>query len=110
MAFNINHKNNNQTDNRKPYEEGIGMDAIEVILDILDNLIVDKAFNKKISIKRRWPYIFIYYTVIILLLFLTIFFSIGYIKLKNIIGYFLILLSIILFVLLILPLFVYRNK
>lgn len=72
------------------------MEAFEVILGILNNLIVNKAFNKKISLKRWLPYIFIYYSVIILLLFVIIFLSISYIRLKNIIGYFLILLGIIL--------------
>lgn len=86
------------------------MEVFEVILDILDNLIVDKAFNKKISLKKRLPYIFIYYIVTIFLLFFSIFLSVNYIKLKNIIGYFLILMSIFLFILLILPLFSYRNK
>ena len=50
------------------------MEVFEVILDILDNLIVDKAFNKKISLKQRLPYIFIYYIVTISLLFFCIFF------------------------------------
>lgn len=86
------------------------MEAFEVILDILDNLIVDKAFNKNINLKKRLPFIFIYYIVIILLLFLSIFLSINYIKTKNIIGYFLIILSVIFFTLLILPLFYYRKK
>lgn len=86
------------------------MEVFEVILDILDNLIVDKAFNKKISLKKRLPYIFIYYIVTIFLLFFSIFLSVNYIKLKNVIGYFLILMSIFLFILLILPLFSYRNK
>lgn len=86
------------------------MEVFEIMLDILDNLISDKAFNKKISLKRRLPYIFIYYIVIILLLVFAIFLSFNYIKSKNITGYFLILMSIILFVLLILPLFSFKNK
>ena len=37
------------------------MEAFEVILDILNELIVDKAFNKKNNIKKRLPYILIYF-------------------------------------------------
>ncbi len=86
------------------------MEAFEAIFDILNELVIDKAFNKKMSIKRRLPYIFIYYITIILLLFLAIFLSINCIKQKNIIGYFLVLIAIILFLLLFLPLFNFKNK
>lgn len=86
------------------------MEAFEAIFDILNELVIDKAFNKKMSIKRRLPYILIYYITIILLLFFTIFLSINFIKQKNIIGYFLTLIDIILFSLLFLPLFNFKNK
>ncbi len=86
------------------------MEAFEAIFDILNELVIDKAFNKKMSIKRRLPYILIYYITIILLLFFTIFLSINFIKQKNIIGYFLVLIDIILFLLLFLPLFNFKNK
>lgn len=86
------------------------MEVFEIILDILDNLILDKAFNKKINLKKRLTYIFIYYVIIIFLLAFAIFLSVNYIKSKNIIGYFLILMIIILFILLILPLFSFKNK
>ena len=86
------------------------MDTFEVIFDILNELIVNKAFNKKTSFKKRLPYILIYYITILLLLFVTIFLSSLYIKQKNIIGYFLIFINIILFLLLFLPLFDFKNK
>ncbi len=86
------------------------MEVFEIILDVLNNLIVDKAFNKKIKFKKRLLYIFIYYTLIILLLVLTVFFGINYIKAKNIIGYFLIIMGIILFILLVLPPFCYKKQ
>ena len=86
------------------------MEAFEFILETLDKLIIDRAFNKKMSFKRRCPYVFIYYTVLILLLSLTTFLGINYIKVKNVMGYFLILLSLIFFILLILPSIVYKNK
>lgn len=86
------------------------MEAFEFILETLDKLIIDRAFNKKMSFKRRWPYVFIYYIVLILLLSLTTFLGINYIKVKNVMGYFLILLSLIFFILLILPSIVYKNK
>ncbi len=49
------------------------MEAFEFILETLDKLIIDRAFNKKMSFKRRWPYVFIYYIVLIILLSLTTF-------------------------------------
>ncbi len=79
------------------------MEAFEVILDILNELIVDKAFNKKNNIKKRLPYILIYYIVIISLCTFILFLAINLIKLKNIIGYFFIIMFIILLTLLILP-------
>ena len=86
------------------------MEVFEIMLDILDNLIFDKAFNKKINRKRRLSYILLYYMVIILLLAFAIFLGVNYIKQKNIIGYFSTLVSIILFLLLVLPLFRFKNK
>lgn len=80
------------------------MEIFEVILDILDELIIDRAFNKKINIKKRLPYIIIYYTVIIILCAFTLFLAISFIKLKYIIGYFLIVVFIMLLTLLIIPL------
>ena len=79
------------------------MEAFEVILDILNELIVDKAFNKKNNIKKRLPYILIYYIVIISLCTFILFLAINLIKLKNIIGYLFIIMFIILLTLLILP-------
>ncbi len=79
------------------------METFEVVLDILNELIVDKAFNKKNNIKKRLPYILIYYIVIISLCTFTLFLAINLIKLKNIIGYFFIIMFIILLTLLILP-------
>lgn len=79
------------------------MEAFEAILDILDNLIIDKAFDKNRDIKKRLPYIFIYYITIIVLCILTLFLSINLIKARNIIGYFLIMIFVILLILLILP-------
>lgn len=86
------------------------MEAFEAILDILDNLIIDKAFDKNRDIKKRLPYIFIYYITIIVLCILTLFLSINLIKARNIIGYFLIMIFVILLILLILPITNWNKK
>ncbi len=82
----------------------------DFMLDMLGKLIIDKAFNKERSIKERLPYILSYYIVIILLLALSVFLSVNFIRTKNVLGYFLAFVSIILFIMLILPFFENRNK
>ncbi|MCI8498020.1 MAG: hypothetical protein HFG33_01275 [Bacilli bacterium] len=82
----------------------------DFMLDMLGKLIIDKAFNKEKSIKERLPYILSYYIVIILLLSLSVFLSVNFIRTKNVLGYFLAFVSIILFIMLILPFFENRNK
>jgi len=82
----------------------------DFMLDMLGKLIIDKAFNKEKSIKERLPYILSYYIVIILLLALSVFLSVNFIRTKNVLGYFLAFVSIILFIMLILPFFENRNR
>ncbi len=82
----------------------------DFMLDMLGKLIIDKAFNKERSIKERLPYILSYYIVIILLLALSVFLSVNFIRTKNVLGYFLAFVSIILFIMLILPFFENRNR
>ena len=85
------------------------MEAFEVIIDILNELIIDKAFNKDRKLTKRLPFILIYYVTILLLLVLSLFLGINYILVNNIFGYLILILSLILVIMLILPLFDRRK-
>lgn len=81
------------------------MEAFEVIIDILNELIIDKAFNKDRKLTKRLPFILFYYVIILLLLVLSLFLGINYILINNIFGYLILTLSLILVILLIIPFF-----
>ena len=80
-----------------------------MVVDLLNQFILEKAFHKKYPLKTRLPYIVLYETVIILLLALAIFLGINFFKQEMIIGIMLIIVGIILFVMLWLP-FTYQFK
>lgn len=79
------------------------MEIFEVVLDVLNEFITSKAFNKDIKLIKRLPYIFIYELVLLLLCVLASFLSFNFIVTNNIIGYILFIISLILVVLMILP-------
>ena len=89
------------------------MDSIgilcEVVVDVINELIIDKAFNKTIKLSKRIPYIFIYVLVLLLLLSLLLFVGINLVIKKNIFGYFFLLMSLINLFLLIYPFIFYKK-
>ena len=72
------------------------MEIFEFILDFLDKIIIKKAFDKQIKIKKRLPYIFLYYTINMISLLISTILGVNFIRLNYILGYFLILMSILL--------------
>lgn len=81
------------------------MDIFEAILDILDEKIYDKAFNKNNKLLKRLPYIIIYEVAILLLIVLACLMSLIF---KNIISIILIIMTVLLITLLFLPFI--KNK
>lgn len=86
------------------------MEIFEVVLDVLNEFIISKAFNKDVKLIKRLPYIFIYEFVLLLLFVLASFLSLNFIVTDNIIGYILFIISLILVLLMILPFFTEKNK
>ena len=85
------------------------MEVFEVMSDILNELIIDRTFNKKRKLIKRLPFIFIYYIIILGMLAFSTFLGVNYILVNNIFGYFLLVLSLILVIMLIVP-FLYKDK
>lgn len=89
------------------------MDSISVLceacMDILDELIIDKAFNKKVKLRKRIPFILIYVLILLSLLSLLTFVGINLVIKKNIFGYFLLFMDLIILFMLIYPFIFYKK-
>ena len=85
-------------------------DIFVVVGDFLEGLIIDKAFNKKRKLRRRIPYIIIYYITILSVVSLSAFLGINYILINNIVGYVLVVAAIVFSIFLFLPIWYNENK
>ena len=81
------------------------MEAVQFIIDLLNEHIIDKAFNKKEKFLKRLPYIILYFLIVIMTSGLCIFIGINYIITGNIYGYFITIFGILFLILLISPFF-----
>lgn len=90
------------------------MDSIalvcEACMDFLNELIIDRAFNRERKLSKRIPFIIIYVLVLLLLLSLLLFVGINLVIQKNIFGYFLLLMSLLNLFMLIYPFIFYKKK
>ena len=85
------------------------MEAIQFIIDLLNECIFDRAFNKKKKFLKRLPYIILYFLIVIITSGLCIFIGINYIMIENIFGYFITIFGILFLLFLIIPFFM-RNS
>ena len=85
-------------------------DICEVIMNFINELIVDRAFNKEIKLSKRIPFIIIYVLVILLLLSFLTFIGINLVIQKNIFGYFLLVIALLILFMLIYPFIFYKKK
>ena len=81
------------------------MDVIQFIIDLINEYLFDKAFNKKEKFLKRLPFIILYFLIVIMTSGLCIFIGINYIIAGNIFGYFVTILGILFFIFLIIPFF-----
>lgn len=81
------------------------MEIIDFVIDLLNECIVNKAFNKEKAFLKRLPYIVIYVLIICLTSGACLFIGINYIMVHNIFGYFLVGIGIIFLVMFILQIF-----
>lgn len=84
-------------------------DVFVVVSDFLNELIIDRAFDKKRKLKNGIPYIIIYYITVLGLFALSFFLGINYILVHNFFGYLLLIISLCSLIMLIVP-FVYKKK
>ena len=85
------------------------MEAIQVIIDLLDEYIFNKAFNKKEKFLKRLLYIILYFLIVIITSGLCIFIGINYIITENIFGYFITAFGVLFLLFLISPFFIKNN-
>lgn len=85
-------------------------DIFTVVGDFLEELIIDKAFNKERKLSKRIPYIIIYYICILSIVTLSAFLGINYILINNIVGYLFVVASLIFSIFLFLPIWYKGNK
>lgn len=79
--------------------------AIEGLLDLIGEFILDKAFNKKKSLKTRLPYIIAYILILIFIITCLTIGGIYLIKESNLIGIILLVFAVLCIVGLIYPFF-----
>ena len=89
------------------------MDSIsflcEACMDILNELIIDKAFNKKVKLRKRIPFIIIYILVLLMIISLLTFVGINLVIKKSIFGYFFLLMDLLALFMLIYPFIFYKK-
>lgn len=90
-------------------EKGDILEAVQFIIDLLNEHIIDKAFNKKEKFFKKLPYIILYFLIVIMTSGLCIFIGVNYIIAGNIYGYFITIVGILFLILLILPFFTKNN-
>ena len=85
------------------------MEVVQFIIDLLNEHIINKAFNKKEKFLKRLPYMILYYLIIIMTSGLCMFIGINYIITGNIYGYFITIFGVLFLILLIIPFFIKNN-
>ena len=89
------------------------MDSISVLceacMDILNELIIDKAFNKKVKLRKRIPFIVIYVLILLMIIGLLTFVGINLVIKKSIFGYFFLLMDLLALFMLIYPFIFYKK-
>lgn len=84
-------------------------DVFIFIGDLLDELIIDRAFNNNKKLSKRLPFIIIYYLIVLSVLALSLFIGINYILVHNVIGYFFLIISLLNIILFFLPFFIKKK-
>lgn len=84
--------------------------ACEAIMDVIREFLFDRAFDKKIKLSKRIPFIIIYVLLLSLLTFLLGFISISLIIRKNYFGYLFIIMSLLSLFMLIYPFIFYKKN
>lgn len=82
----------------------------EAFINIIDELIFDRAFNKKIKLSKRLPFIIIYVLILLGLLSLLIFIGINLVIKRSLFGYLFLLMSLLILFLLIYPFLFYKKR
>ena len=85
-------------------------DVFIFIGDLLDELIIDRAFNNNKKLSKRLPFIIIYYLIVLNVLALSLFIGINYILVHNVIGYFFLIISLLNIILFFLPFFIKKKN
>lgn len=85
-------------------------DVFIFIGDLLDELIIDRAFNNNKKLSKRLPFIIIYYLIVLSVLALSLFIGINYILVHNVIGYFFLIISLLNIILFFLPFFIKKKN
>ena len=84
--------------------------ACEPIIEVTRELIIDRAFDKKIKFSKRIPFILIYILILSGLTFLLGFISINLIIRKNYFGLLFLIMAILSLFILIYPFVFYKKK
>lgn len=84
--------------------------ACEAIMDVIRELIIDRAFDKKIKLSKRIPFIIIYVIILSGLTVLLGFISINLIIRKNYFGLLFLIMAILSLFMLIYPFVFYKKK
>lgn len=79
------------------------LEGLSVILEILENFIKKKAFNKKIKLLKRIPFILLYVLILLSLILGITWLGITLIKDYNLFGYLFLFISFILIICLLYP-------
>ena len=82
--------------------------AIEGLLDLITEFILDRAFNKKKTLKKRLPYIIFYILILSLIIACLLIGGIYLVKDNNIIGIILLAFAVIFIALLVYPFIKYK--
>ena len=85
------------------------MEIIDFVIDLLNEYIINKAFNKKERFLKKLPYIVLYFLITLLTSGICLFIGINYIITGNIFGYFITGLGILFMIFFILPLLIKHN-
>ena len=84
--------------------------ACEAIMDVIGELIIDRAFDKKVELRKRIPFIIIYILILSGFTFLLGFISINLIIRKNYFGFLFLIMAILSLFMLIYPFIFYKKK
>lgn len=74
------------------------LEALSIILQLIDEFLHKKVFNKKMKLLKRIPYIFLYVVIMFSLIYGITWLGIILIKDNNLFGYIFLLISLILII------------